>query len=216
MRPITTADVDLVATLAMCARMGNARRVLERLRDRYEDPDADPQAVLEYGLCRAVYLINDPNDSDKGPHQVAAVQAFTRCLEIDPHWWLPRFLRMEITSVLVAVVPGTASEPTGRDLEALLSTQAGTAAAPPYFLSTHAARLRDSLRAGPVEEAVTAFTAAATAMNVAPAGFSLPYLDLPFRESVRLLRQAGHDTAADPVKAMGLAVYPGSVALQFA
>jgi hypothetical protein len=216
MRLITRADVDIVATLALCARMGNARKVLERLRDRFEDPQADPRAVLDYGLCRAVFLLNDPNDTDKGPHQVAAVQAFSRCLELDAQWWLPRFLRIEINSVVVGAVPGGASEPPENDLDRLLSFQTGVADAPPYFLSTHAARLRARLRAGLVEEAVEEFAASTPAADVAPARFSFPYLDLPFRESVLLLRHLGRHAAAASVKAMGLAIYSESLPLQHA
>jgi hypothetical protein len=217
MRLIDGTDVDLAATLALCARMGNARTVLQRLRDRFEDPRADPRAVLDYGMCRAVFLLNDPNDSDKGPHQVAAVQAFSRCLEVDPSWWLPRYLRMEINSVLVDTVPGVTSEPPERDLEALLSDQAGTADAPPYFLSTHAALLRHRLREGSdVDKAVEEFGAAVDTVGVAPVGFSLPYLDLPFREAVLLLRHARHDDAAASMRTTGLTLYPGSLPLQFA
>jgi hypothetical protein len=220
MRLITRTDIDLAATLALCARMGNARTVLQRLRDRFEDPRADPRSVLDYGLCRAVFLLNDPNDSDKGPHQVAAAQAFSRCLAIDPSWWLPRYLRMEINSVLVATVPGVASEPPERDLEALLSGQADAAEAPPYFLSTHAALLRRRLREDPdgttVDKAVEEFAAAVDTVGLAPAGVALPYLDLPFREAVLLLRHAGHDDAAAFLKTTGLTLYPGSLPLQFA
>jgi hypothetical protein len=224
MRLITRADVDLAATLALCARMGNARTVLRRLRDRFEDPKADPRAVLDYGLCRAVFLLNDPNDSDKGPHQVAAAQAFSRCLNLDPSWWLPRYLRMEINSVLVATVPGVASEPPERDLDALLSGQAEAAESPPYFLSTHAALLRHRLRDDPegttvdkaVDKAVEEFATAVDTVGLAPAGVALPYLDLPFREAVLLLRHAGHDDAAASLKTTGLTLYPGSLPLQFA
>lgn len=220
MKLITRTDVDLAATFALCARMGNARTVLQRLRDRFEDPKADPRAVADYGLCRAVFLLNDPNDSDKGPHQVAAAQAFTRCLEIDPSWWLPRYLRMEINSVLVDTVPGVVSEPPARDLEALLTGQAEVAGAPPYFLSTHAALLRRRLREEPegpaVGKAVEEFTAAADTVGPARVGFALPYLDLPFREAVLLLRHAGYDDAAVALKTTGLALYPTSLPLQFA
>jgi hypothetical protein len=220
MRLITRADVDLAATLALCARMGNARTVLQRLRDRFEDPQADPRAVVDYGLCRAVFLLNDPNDSDKGPHQVAAAQAFSRCLEIDPSWWLPRYLRMEINSVLVTTVPGVAAEPPERDLETLLSGQAEIAEPPPYFLSTHAALLRRRLRDDPegttADKAFDEFAVAVDTVGLAPAGVALPYLDLPFREAVLLLRQAGHDDAAASVKTTGLTLYPGSLPLQFA
>jgi hypothetical protein len=216
MRLLTKADIEMVATLALCARMGNARKVLERLRDRFEDPAADARAMVEYGLCRAVFLLNDPNDSDKGPHQLTAVQAFSRSLDLDPQLWLPRFLRIELSSVLVGVVPGGASVPPERDIETLLSLQAGVAGAPSYFLSTHAARLRARLRAGLVGEAVEEFTAAAAAADVAAVDFSFPYLDLPFRESVLLLRHLGHSTDADSVKAIGLAIYRGSLPLQVA
>jgi hypothetical protein len=217
MRLVTRADVDLAATLALCARMGNAGTVLRRLRDRFEDPQADPRAVLDYGMCRAVFLLNDPNDSDKGPHQVAAVQAFTRCLEADPSWWLPRYLRMEINSVLLDTVPGVASQPPGCDLDALLEGQSGTADAPPYFLSTHAALLRHRLREGSaVEKAVEEFGAAVDALGAAPVGFSLPYLDLPFREAVLLLRHGGFVDAAASLRTTGLTLYPGSVPLQLA
>jgi hypothetical protein len=220
MRLITRADIDLVATLALCARMGNAGKVLRALRDKFEDPRADPRAVLEYGLCRAMFLLNDPNDSDKGPHQVAAAQAFSRCLDLDARWWLPRFLRMEINSVLAGALPDAAAEPPERDVEALLSLQAQAVEAPPYFVSTHAARLRATLRTSPdgaaAAGAVEEFTASAAAIGVAPARFSLAYLDLPFRESVLLLRHLGHDAAAASVRATGLAVYPESLPLQLA
>jgi hypothetical protein len=217
MRLITRADVDLAATLALCARMGNARTILTRLRDRFEDPLADPQAVLDYGLCRAVFLLNDPNDSDKGPHQVAAAQALSRCLDIDPSWWLPRYLRMEINSVLVDTVPGVDAEPPARDLETLLSGQAGVAGPPPYFLSTHAALLRQRLREGSaVDKAVEEFAAAVDTVAPVPAGISLPYLDLPFREAVLLLRHAGYDDAAASLRTTGLTIYPGSVPLHYA
>lgn len=216
MRMITRVDVETVATLALCARMGNARKVLESLRDRYEDPDADPREVLEYGLCRAVFLLNDQNDTDKGPHQVAAVQAFSRCLAHDPQWWLPRFLRIELGSVLVGTVQGAAPEPPERDLDTLLSLQCDVAEPPPYFLSTHASRLRARLRGSQVDQAVEEFTASVPAAGVAAARFSFPYLDLPFRESVLLLRHLGRHDAADLVKSTGLGVYAGSLPLQIA
>ncbi len=214
MRLMTRADIDTVVMLALCARMGNARKVMERLRDRFEDPQADPQAIFDYGLCRAVFLLNDPNDTDKGPHQVAAVRAFSRCLELEPQWWLPRFLRIELSSVVIGAVPSDASEPPEYDLGTLLSFQEGVPDAPPYFISAHAARLRARLRAGEVEAAVHEFTAAAA--DATPVEFVFPYLDLPFRESVRLLRHVGRHGAADAVKAIGLSTYPESLSLQFA
>lgn len=216
MRLLTNADVELAATLALCARLGNARKVLERLRDAYEDPAADPRAMLEYGLCRAVFLLNDRNDSDKGPHQLIAVQAFSRCLDLDPRSWLPRFLRVELNSVMAGVVPGGAPVPPEHDIETLLALQTDVADPPPYFLSTHAARLRARLRVGQVGEAVEEFAKAAAAADVTAVDFSFPYLDIPFRESVLLLRHLGHTADADSVKATGLAVYRESLPLQVA
>jgi len=216
MRLLTNADVELAATLALCARMGNARKILERLRDGYEDPAAGPRAMLEYGLCRAVFLLNDRNDSDKGPHQLTAVQAFSRCLDLDPQSWLPRFLRIELNSVMGGVMPGGTSVPAEQDIETLLSLQAGVADPPPYFLSTHAARLRARLRTGTVTAAVEEFAAATAAAGVTAVGFSFPYLDLPFRESVLLLRHLGHSADAESVKATGLAIYRESLPLQVA
>jgi hypothetical protein len=216
MRLLTNADIEMAATLALCARMGNARKVLERLRDRFEDPAADARALLEYGLCRAVFLLNDRNDSDKGPHQLTAVQAFSRSLEFDPRWWLPRFLRIELNSVTAGVVPDAAAVPPERDLETLLSLQAEVTDPPPYFLSTHAARLRARLRTGTVTAAVEEFAAATAAAGVTAVGFSFPYLDLPFRESVLLLRHLGHSADAESVKATGLAIYRESLPLQVA
>ena len=222
MRLIAKADVDLVATLALCARMGTARKIMEKLRDRYEDPDADAQAVLDYGLCRAVFLLNDANDTDKGPHQVAAVRAFTRCLNHDPGWWLPRFLRIELCSVLVGAAladtaPGGAVQPhPQQDLVTLLALQTEVAKPPAYFASAHAALLRTRLRAGNVDDAVEAFAAAVPGVGAHRVRFALPYLDLPFRESVLLLRHLGRHAAADSVKATGLAVYPESLPLQVA
>jgi hypothetical protein len=214
MRLLTQADTDTMVTLALCARMSNARKVMEGLRDRFEDPQADPQAILEYGLCRAVYLLNDPNDTDKGPHQIAAIQAFSRCLELEPRWWLPRFLRIELCSVVIGVVPTDVLKPSEHDLDLLLSFQEGVPDAPSYFLSAHAARLRARLRAGEVDAAVEEFTAAAA--DVKQVAFALPYLDLPFRESALLLRHAGRHDAAEAVKATGLSIYPKSLPLQFA
>ncbi len=213
MRLVTTEDVDLVATLAMCARLGK-RRILEQLRDRYEDPQADRRAVFDYGLCRAVFLLNDPNDTDKGPHLVAALQAFSRCLELDPQWWLPRYLRAELASVLAGPDVGAAAPPPEQDLDALRRMQSGVAHAPAYFLSTHAATLRARLRAGAVEPGIEEFNAAVPAGKLTPAGFSLAFLDHPFRESVLLLRHLGHHATADSVKAVGLAIYPESQPLQ--
>lgn len=217
MRLLTQADIDTMSTLALCARMSNARKVMEGLRDRFEDPRADPQAILEYGLCRAVYLLNDPNDTDKGPHQVAAMQAFSRCLELEPQWWMPRFLRIELCSVVRGVFStdiADMSEPSEHDLGMLLSFQEGVPDAPPYFVSAHAARLRARLRAGDVEAAVDEFTAAAA--DARQVAFTVPFLDLPFRESVLLLRHVGRHDAAEAVKATGLSIYPKSLPLRCA
>lgn len=216
MRLLTQADIDTMVTLALCARMSNARKVMEGLRDRFEDPQADPQAIFEYGLCRAVYLLNDPNDTDKGPHQVAAIQALSRCLELEPQWWMPRFLRIELCSVVIGVIPTGILEPSEHDLDMLLSFQEGVPDAPPYFISAHAARLRARLRAGEVETAVDEFTASAAAADAKQVAFTLPYLDLPFRESVLLLRHVGSHNAAEAVKTLGLSIYPKSLPLQLA
>ncbi len=217
MRLITSEDIDVAATLALCARMGNRRKVLERLRDRYEDPEANARAVVDYGLCRAVFLLNDPNDTDKGPHQVAALEAFSRCLDIDARWWLPRFLRIELASVPAGTAGGgSVAPPPERDIETLLAQQASAGEQRPYFISTHAAKLRARLRSGLVEKSTAEFAAAAQVLGVTPAGFSFPYLDLPFRESVILLRHLGRTAEADAVKATGLAIYPKSLPLQLA
>jgi hypothetical protein len=92
--------------------------------------------------------------------------------------------------------------------------QAGVSDAPPYFASTHAARLRARLRSGPADHAVDDMLAAVD--GIGPVRFSFPYLDLPFRESVILLRHVGRPAEADAVKATGLAIYPESLPLRLA
>lgn len=220
---ITPAEAETVRTFIVASKMKRSRSLMEHFRDRYDHPEATPADAFNYGACRSVYLLNDPNDTDKGPHRSAALEAFSRCIDSDPEWWLPRYLRMQIASVVpeeLLVNSGSSQFSSYDDVDPMedarrvIALQRSSSEAHGYFLSPYATVLVAQLREGRFEEGLGRFREEAATVVAERSTYELPYLDIPLREAVVLLRRAGRNEEADEVKAAGLVRYPHSYPLR--
>jgi hypothetical protein len=216
---ITASEAETFRSFIVASKMKRSRSLMEHFRDRYDHPDATPADAFNYGACRSVFLLNDPNDTDKGPHRSAALEAFSRCVDSDPKWWLPRYLRMQIASVVPEelLVNSGASQFSSHDqvdpmedAREVIALQRSCPQAYGYFLSPHATVLVEQLREGRVDEGLGRFRQEAATVVAERSPYELPYLDIPLREAVVLLRREGRNEDADEVKAAGLVRYPHS------
>lgn len=149
MDPITHDHEELFGTVIVAARLGRAGKIVQRLRERYEQEWDDPLAGFPYALSMLALLQSGREDLRESLNYTEIVETLSDLLYHQPGHWLGRYLRIHTRTLL----PVDAEEHQGyitaertraaEDVAELIERQAATDWQPwfacPYILAARLA-----------------------------------------------------------------------------
>jgi len=215
---ITAKEADLMRTFSFSLKMKNHEKMVKHFKDKFEQ-ESNLHNAFNFGMCMSIYIIIDPNDSDKSKHLVAVNEAFEKCLRYKSEWWIVRYLRSEINEGIpeeamqkTDAVPFPVFEKANpaQDRELLIEQQRNSPKQFSYFLCPYIAQTRAYIRKGKIDEALACYKNGMTMVPIAKSPFNLSFLTRPFYETIVQLRKMGHTDAADEIKTCGLTLFPDS------
>ncbi|MCU0285176.1 MAG: hypothetical protein MUF15_02140 [Acidobacteria bacterium] len=213
---ITDKEAELMHTFSISLKMKNHAKIAKYFKDRFEQNQENIDYAFECGMCMSIYIIVDPNDSDKAKHHVTVNDSFTKCLQHRSDWWIARYLRSIINlsipeePTLEDHFPSYKKADPAEDRRILIAQQKNSPVKPSYFLCPYIAQTKAYILEGMIDEALDTYKTGLVEIPVGKSPFNLPYLSRPFYDTIVYFRKLGMTEMADEVKKNALILFPGS------
>jgi hypothetical protein len=215
-KPFLEEEYSYLIAMRMGMKLGSRLRLLNSLQKQHEENPTDENAMLAYGL--ALYMLRGiEKDMEYAKAQIRCYIVMTGCLKLHETWWLPRYIRSEISKY----IPGGLAEmsssirsidsivPSSRDQEKLIHFQEKSIFAFPYFMCPYMGQIMHKLQESRIEEAKTLFKRACEYVDCKPT-YHTQILSQVFLDVIIICNKLGENQFAHQVRDKAIQIFPKS------
>jgi hypothetical protein len=216
--PFSKDEFEILLALSMGMKSNSRSRILIALQKKHESNPSDEKSAIS--LAIAIYLLIGPKTEaiERAKAQVSGYMIMSECLKIHSTWWLPRYLRSEIS---LGIPDGLAEMSSGvhsigasivkpyEDREVLIEMQGRSVYSEPYFMCPYMGQVREMLGSGNIDGAYKMFKRACDKVECKPT-YHTRLLSQVFLDVIIILKRLCLEEFALQVQQKAMTVFPKS------